>query len=80
MRNSRTLLWILAGAAVGAAAIYILNRDDKDEVINDLKDFARKTKDTISDRLNRLGSMADSATDRAEDAGRQTANHIKSNM
>jgi hypothetical protein len=58
MRNSRSLLWLLAGAAVGAAAVYVLTRDDRDEMLDNLTDFARRTKDNIAERLDRLRDMA----------------------
>jgi gas vesicle protein len=58
MKNAKSLLWLLAGAALGAATVYILTRDDKEEMLSDIKDFAQKTKESITDKLGKLTHMA----------------------
>ena len=51
--NSKILLALLAGAAVGVAIGYFLNSDKKDELVNDIKDKASKLKDDLADKFEK---------------------------
>ncbi|MES2591977.1 MAG: YtxH domain-containing protein [Bacteroidota bacterium] len=51
--NSKILLALLAGAAVGVAIGYFLNSDKKDELVNDLKEGASKIKDDLADQFEK---------------------------
>jgi len=67
MKNGKSVLWLLAGAVLGAAAVYVFTKDDKDEIVDDIKDFAKKTKDTITEKLHKLSNMADKAAEKVDD-------------
>ena len=45
--NSKTLLAFILGAAAGAAIGYFLASENKDELLEDLKDTATKVKDNL---------------------------------
>ncbi len=49
--NSKILLALLAGAAVGVAIGYFLNSDKKDEIISDLKEGASKLKNDLAEKF-----------------------------
>jgi Tfp pilus assembly protein PilO len=49
--NSKILLALLAGAAVGVTIGYFLNSDKKDELLNDLKKGAAKLKDDFAEKF-----------------------------
>lgn len=51
--NSKILLALLAGAAVGVAIGYFLNSSKKDELVNDIKDKASKLKDDLADKFEK---------------------------
>jgi hypothetical protein len=57
--NSKILLALLAGAAVGIAIGYFLNSDKKDELISDLKDGASKFKDDLADKFEKGKTIFD---------------------
>lgn len=49
--NSKILLAILAGAAVGIAIGYFLNSDKKDELLSDLREGASKLKNDLAEKF-----------------------------
>ncbi len=52
-KNSKILLALLAGAAIGAAIGYFLNSDKKDEVIDNLKKGASDLKDDLAEEIEK---------------------------
>ena len=52
--NSKFILGLLTGIAIGAAAVYLASDETRDEILGDLKDLANKTKDKITDQLGKL--------------------------
>ena len=64
--NSKFLLGLLTGIAIGAAAVYLSSEDKQDEILGDLKDLANKTKDKIVNHLNNIDSRL---SDVAEEYG-----------
>lgn len=50
-RNSRFLLTFLAGASLGLVVTYLTNSEKGDEALDEVRDFFRRTRDDISDRL-----------------------------
>lgn len=65
--NSKILLALLAGAAVGLAIGYFLNSDKKDELINDLKEGASKLKDDLADKFEKGKIILEDLKNPAED-------------
>lgn len=51
--NSKILLALLAGTAIGVAIGYFLNSEKKEELINDLKDGASKLKDDLAEAIGK---------------------------
>lgn len=52
MKDSKIMFFLL-GAAVGAAAAYILSSDKKDEIIEEVKNTAKKVKDEIDNAFSK---------------------------
>jgi len=50
--NSKIILAVLAGAAIGVVIGYFLNSDKKDELLNDLKVGASKLKDDLTEKID----------------------------
>ena len=57
--NSKILLALLAGAAVGVAIGYFLNSGKKDELLNTIKDGASKLKDDLADTFGKGKTSTD---------------------
>ena len=49
--NSKILLALLGGVAVGVVIGYFLNSDKKDELVNDLKESASKIKNDLTEKF-----------------------------
>lgn len=60
--GTKILLAFIAGAAVGAAIGYFLNSDNKEELLDDLKEGASKLKKDIEGNLSRAKEMVDNFT------------------
>ena len=58
--GTKILLAFIAGAAVGAAIGYFLNSENKEEVINDLKEGAASLKNDIQENLSKAKEVVDS--------------------
>lgn len=58
--GTKILLAFIAGAAVGAAIGYFLNSDNKEEVINDLREGAANLKNDIQENLSKAKEVVDS--------------------
>lgn len=52
MKDSKIMFFLL-GAAVGAAAAYILSSDNKDEILEEVKNTAKKVKDEIDNAFSK---------------------------
>lgn len=52
MKDSKIMFFLL-GAAVGAAAAYILSSDKKDEILENVKNTAKKVKDEIDNAFSK---------------------------
>ena len=50
--NSKIILAVLAGAAIGVAIGYFLNSDKKEEILNDVKEGASKLKDDLASKFD----------------------------
>ena len=57
--GTKILLAFIAGAAVGAAIGYFLNSDNKEEVINDLKEGASKLRNDIEENISKAKDLVD---------------------
>lgn len=55
--NSKIILALLAGAAVGIAIGYFLNSDKKEELLNDLKEGASNFKDDLAEQFEKGKSI-----------------------
>ena len=51
--NSKLLLALLAGAAIGVVIGFFLNSEKKDEIIEDLKEGASKLKDNLAEEIEK---------------------------
>lgn len=58
MKDSKLLFFVL-GAAVGAAAAYVLTSDKKDEIIEEVKSTAKKVKDVIDHGFGKGNDILD---------------------
>jgi KaiC/GvpD/RAD55 family RecA-like ATPase len=54
MKTTQTLLWLMGGAAIGAAVMYIATREESEELLTNLKDVTRHTRDNLTDRFRKL--------------------------
>ncbi|MDP1744791.1 MAG: YtxH domain-containing protein [Bacteroidota bacterium] len=70
--NSKIILALLAGAAVGIAIGYFLNSDKKDELLNDLKEGASKFKDDLAEQFEKRKSIFEDLKNAAEDPSKNT--------
>lgn len=70
--NSKIVLALLAGAAVGVAIGYFLNSDKKDELIDDLKEGASKLKNDLAEKFEKGKSILDDLKNSAEDYFKNT--------
>lgn len=59
--NSKILLALFAGAAVGVAIGYFLNSSKKDELVNDIKDKASKLKDDLVNKFEKGSTAPDNS-------------------
>ena len=66
--GTKILLAFVAGAAVGAAIGYFLNSDNKEEVINDLKEGATKLKNEFEENISRAKDLVDNFRKGSSDA------------
>jgi gas vesicle protein len=48
MKDSKLLLGLIVGAVVGVAVGYLAATDKKEELLNELNNFAGKIKDSVS--------------------------------
>lgn len=71
--NSKIILALLAGAAVGVAIGYFLNSDKKDELLNDLKEGASKLKDDIAEKFEKGKAIFEDLKNSAEDQSKNTS-------
>jgi uncharacterized membrane-anchored protein YhcB (DUF1043 family) len=65
--NSKLLLALLGGVAVGVAIGYFLNSDKKDEIVDNLKEKASKLKDDLSDEIDKGRSIIDDLKNSVEE-------------
>lgn len=71
--NSKIILALLAGAAVGIAIGYFLNSDKKDEMLNDLKEGASKFKDDLAEQFEKGKSIFEDLKNATEDPSKNTS-------
>lgn len=55
--NSKLLLAVLGGVAIGVAIGYFLNSDKKDEIVEGLKEKASSLDDTIAEEIDKGRSV-----------------------
>ena len=65
--NSKLLLALLGGVAVGVAIGYFLNSDKKDEIVDNLKDKASKLKEDLSDEIDKGKSIIEDLKNSVEE-------------
>lgn len=65
--NSKILLAVLAGAAVGIAIGYFLNSEKKDEILSDLKEGASKLKNDLAEKFESGKTILDDLKKSAEE-------------
>ncbi len=71
--NSKILLALLAGAAVGIAIGYFLNSDKKEELAADLNEGASKLKDNLSETFEKGKTIFDNIKNAADDILKNTS-------
>jgi len=71
--NSKILLALLAGVAVGAAIGYFLNSDKKDELVDDLKKGASKLKDDLTDKFEKGKTIFEDLTNSTYESSSNTS-------
>jgi uncharacterized membrane-anchored protein YhcB (DUF1043 family) len=65
--NSKLLLALLGGVAIGVAIGYFLNSDKKDEIVDNLKEKASKLKEDLSDEIDKGKSIIDDLKNSVEE-------------
>lgn len=65
--NSKILLALLAGVAVGVAIGYFLNSDKKEELVKDLKEGASKIKNDLTDQFEKGKTILDDLKNSIDD-------------
>ena len=66
-KNSKLILWIAAGVAVGVGIYALLQTDEGKKMMNSAKDMAGKWKGEIKDLLNKGKKLADDAEETLEE-------------
>ena len=65
--NSKLLLALLGGVAIGVAIGYFLNSDKKDEIVDNLKEKASKLKEDLSDEIDKGKSVIEDLKNSVEE-------------
>jgi uncharacterized membrane-anchored protein YhcB (DUF1043 family) len=65
--NSKLLLALLGGVAIGVAIGYFLNSDKKDEIVDNLKEKASKLKEDLSDEIDKGKSIIEELKNSVEE-------------
>lgn len=65
--NSKLLLALLGGVAIGVAIGYFLNSDKKDEMVDSLKEKASKLKEDLSDEIDKGKSIIEDLKNSVEE-------------
>ena len=65
--NSKTILTFLLGAAAGAAIGFYLASDNKEEIISNVKDAAKKVKENFDEEFEKGKKFVDDLKDRVTD-------------
>jgi len=65
--NSKTVFTFLLGLAAGAAIGIFLASDNKEEILNDLKDTARKIKDNLDEEIEKGKKFVDDLKNKVND-------------
>ncbi|MGZ4049693.1 MAG: YtxH domain-containing protein [Bacteroidia bacterium] len=65
--NSKLLLALLGGVAIGVAIGYFLNSDKKDEIVDNLKEKASKLKEDLSEEIDKGKSIIEDLKNSVEE-------------
>ena len=57
-QTSKTIIALVAGAAIGAGIAYLLLNEDSDEMIEKIKQKASKLKDDLDEKISQGREMA----------------------
>ena len=64
--NSKILAAFLIGAAVGGAVAWFLTSDNKEELLDDIKDMTGKLKDDLKETVEKGKKIVDNIKEKAE--------------
>jgi len=71
--NSKIILALLAGAAIGVAIGYFLNSDKKDELFEDLKEGSSKLKNDLAEKFEKGKTILEDLKNSAEEPFNNTS-------
>ncbi|MDR1224734.1 MAG: YtxH domain-containing protein [Tannerella sp.] len=67
--NSKLLLGLVIGAAIGVTIGYLAATDKKEQILDELNGFVGKIKEGVSSTINKYKSNADSPAENVEAPG-----------
>ena len=75
--NSKLILGLVIGAAVGAAACYLMNRENREELLDQINDTVDKAKRKIGKAIDQGIEGLDIVVDRVNTLAQTAVNRMK---
>ena len=75
--NSKLIVGLIVGAAVGAAACYLMNKENREEVLEQINDTVDKAKRKIGKAIDQSIEGLDVAVDRVSTLAQTAVNRFK---
>ena len=76
--NSKLIVGLIIGAAVGAAACYLMNKENREELLDQINDTVDKAKRKIGKAIDQGIEELDIAVDKVSTLAQTAVNRIKS--
>ena len=75
--NSKLVLGLIVGAAVGAAAVYLMNKENRDDILEQINDTIDCAKKKIGKAIDQGIEEMESAVDKVSTLAQAAATQIK---
>jgi gas vesicle protein len=78
-KETKIIVGVLAGAALGATIALVLSSDSKDELKGKVSDWFCDLLDSSKDKLSDLKDKASSVAEKVKDSARSTVENVRDN-